>query len=295
MNRKSNIEFLSALALIVIIAGSVATLMYIRTPTGFAYTTNLANRLGLSKKSMCIFIPNQPVDFGRLDTGAFQTWNEQLQYIINPQNLSIVKSDAFKKTAFRQRFVPSDKGSERVVASLAIEARATYELKQNVLFEEGFDWGDEAKSGKFGFGFGGGSAPAGGKTDKDGFTARLAWKGQEDGTANASLYLYSSDRSLNLPYGDSIAIPGFTIPIGETVEVALRLTVNSQHHLADGKISVRLNDKILLERENIQWQVEGELPAIDKLLFSSFHGGNSTAWSPAETVYAQFSDICLFN
>ena len=109
------------------------------------------------------------------------------------------------------------------------------------------------------------------------------------------MYLYSADRSLNLPYGDLIEIPNFIIPVGEWFDMTIRLTVNSEHSLADGSISVHVNDKLLLERENIQWQSAGDKPVINRLIFSSFHGGNSTAWSPSKIVYARFANACLYD
>jgi len=188
---------------------------------------------------------------------------------------------------------PSDEGSERVIAVIDLNPRLTYELKQRVYIEEGFDWGGNVESGKIGFGLGGGSAPTGGTTDKDGFTARLAFRGREDGTAEATVYLYSADRTQNLPYGDEFSIPNFVIPIGEWFDVAMRITVNSEHDKADGDILVAINDEAFLERTGMQWQTEGDQPNIDRLIFSSFHGGNSSEWSPESTVYAQFAETCL--
>jgi hypothetical protein len=143
---------------------------------------------------------------------------------VNSQNLSVVETEL--GSALRQRFIPSEHGSERVITTIRTDARKTYKLNQSIFFEEGFDWGASSESGKFGFGLGGGSAPTGGKTDKDGFTVRLAWHGQGNGSAYANLYVYSADRNQNLPYGDLIKIPNFTIPIGEWFEVTMRVSVN---------------------------------------------------------------------
>ncbi len=284
----------TAVLLAILVAGSAFAVVYVNTPHGHALAQRLVNKTGINNQHMCVFLPNHPSEFDTLDLETLQAWNGSLRYAVNPHNLSVVNTT--EQNSLRQRFVPSEDGSERVVANFAVEARTTYELKQNIFFEEGFDWGGDIQSGKFGFGLGGGSAPTGGTTDKDGFTARLSWRGREDGTAAyANLYLYSADRTLNLPYGDEIKIPNLVIPVGEWFEVTLRLTVNSVHDLADGEITVHLNGELLLERENIQWQTAGEKPVINRLILSSFHGGNSSAWSPSETVYAQFANICLYD
>ena len=267
--------------------------IYVTTPHGSAVTQKLSNRLGISGKHMCFYLPNDSTAFEEIDLEQLQAWNKSVRYAINPNNLSV--ASAAEGSALRQRFNPSEDGSERVVINDALEERGTYELRQRIFFEEGFEWGGDAKSGKFGFSLGGGSAPTGGSTDKDGSTARLAWIGHEDATTSAALYLYSADRSLNLPYGDLIEIPNFIIPVGEWFDMTIRLTVNSEHSLADGSISVHVNDKLLLERENIQWQSAGDKPVINRLIFSSFHGGNSTAWSPSKIVYARFANACLYD
>ncbi len=292
MKRKT--KYTTITLAVFMIVGLVFAVVYSKTPSVRALFQRLANQAGFSDQYMCVFVPNEPSEFDTVDLDKLQAWNSSLRYVVNPQNLSVVTTT--ERNSLRQRFIPSDEGSERVVANIRVEARTTYELKQSIFFEEGFDWGGEVQSGKFGFGFGGGSAPTGGTTDEDGFTARLAWRGREDNTtADATLYLYSADRTMNLPYGDEIKIPNFVIPIGEWFDVKLRLTVNSEHELADGVITVHLNDELLLERENIQWQTAGDKPVIDRLIFSSFHGGNSTAWSPSEVVYAQFANTCLYD
>lgn len=289
--RKTNYPRILAISLLIV--GLVSAFAHVNSPAVNAYALSLANKAGLTKKTLCFFIPDRPSAFNTIDENTLKDWNRTFRYTVNPQNLSVVETDL--GSALRQRFVPSDQGSERVIATIRAEARTTYELRQSIFFEEGFDWGASSESGKFGFGLGGGSAPTGGKTDKDGFTVRLAWHGLGDGSAYANLYIYSADRNQNLPYGDLIKIPNFIIPIGEWFDVAMRVTVNSELNIADGSVSVWINDQLLLERKNIHWQTEGEKPSIDSLTYSTFHGGNTTSWSPDQTVFAQFSNICLYD
>ena len=289
-------KVISICVITLIVAGIVSVLALMNIPHVQSATLQLANSLGLSDKYSCIRLPKEVTPFDSLDSEELRTLNPNLRFIVNANHLSVVHDQLKNINVLRQRFVPSDKGSERVVAALEIKPRITYELKQKVLFENDFNWGVDAQSGKFGFGFGGGTAPSGGKVSDDGFTARLAWRGHGDGTATVAVYLYSADRTQNLPYGDEFEVSDFTIPVSEWIDISLRVTANSDIEANDGSISVRINDEIKLERNGIQWQSAGEEPPqIDRLLFSTFHGGNSSAWSPPEVVYARFSNACLFD
>ncbi len=150
---------------------------------------------------MCASIPKIYAPFDTVDLSKIRGWNESLAYVINPHSLSVADGPN-GSSVFRQRFVPSELGSERVIAAFDVEPRHTYELRQSVFFENDFHWGINVQSGKFGFGNAGGSTPAGGKLDADGFTVRLGRFDRGDGTTSAALYFYSADRTNNLPYGD---------------------------------------------------------------------------------------------
>lgn len=250
-------------------------------------------RLPFVDKVMCLGLPQSPQAFDTLDKDTLKSWIAPLRYVTNPQHLSI-ETGADGHTAFRQRFIPSKRGSYRVVVSVNVEPSRTYELEQSVKFEPGFQWGGEVESGKFGFGFAGGSAPTGGKVADDGFSARMIWRGNGDGTAAAGVYLYSVDRTLNLPFGDEFMIPDFTIPVDEWFRVKIRVTANSSHDASDGLMQVWINDELSLVREGIQWQSAGGQPLIDQVMYSSFHGGNTDQWSPQNEVYARFGDLCVY-
>jgi|GEM_PF-3070694 len=244
-------------------------------------------------KVLCLRLPDSPVEFGVIDDASLKAWVGPLRYTTNPNLLAVVDGPE-DRPALRQRFVPSSRGSERVVASMNLPPRRTYEVEHSAYFEPGFQWGGEVESGKFGFGLAGGSAPTGGKIADDGFSARFIWKGKGDGTASVGVYVYSVDRTQNLPYGDEFELPGFTISPGEWFRAKMRLTTNSELSAKDGKIEIWIDDELLFERDGIQWQSAGEGPAIDQVQFSSFHGGNTDQWSPADEVHARFADMCVY-
>lgn len=250
-------------------------------------------RLPFVDKVLCLGFPQHSIPFDSMDKAMLKQWIPNLRYVTNPEQLAVTSS-AEDQSSLRQRFVPSDRGSLRVVLSTNLKPSNSYEVEQSVMFEPNFDWGGEVESGKFGFGFAGGSAPTGGTIADDGFSARLLWKGNGDGTASAGAYLYSVDRTQNLPYGDEFVFPNFTIPTGEWFNVKIRLTVNSLPEASDGQFQVWINEELEFDRRGIQWQSADKQPVVDQVLYSSFHGGNTDQWSPENVTHAQVKDVCVY-
>lgn len=240
----------------------------------------------------CLPIQYEPVAFGQVSKEMMRQWIPDLRYVVNPQHLS-VDTGHDNHPAIRQKFEPTNIGTDRVVAAVDIEGQRTYSITQSVLFEDGFDWGGLSESGKFGFGLGGGSAPSGGQTRDDGLSARLIWQGNGDGTADLGVYAYSADRTQNLPYGDVYRVENFQIPVGEWFRVTLVVTANSTVDASDGSMSVKVGDEVVLWKDGIRWQASGDLPEVDQLIYSTFYGGNSAAWAPDYTTHARFSNVCL--
>lgn len=244
------------------------------------------------QQGSCIPIQNEPLAFGQIDKKLMRSWLPNLRYVINPRHLSI-DTGHDNHPSIRQKFEPTNIGSDRVVAAIDIKGERSYAVTQSVLFEDGFDWGGEVESGKFGFGLGGGSTPSGGQTRDDGLSARLTWKGRGDGTAELGVYAYSADRSQNLPWGDVYTVENFQIPVGEWFRVTMVVTANSTANASDGSLSVSVNDEIMLWQENIQWQGSGAFPEVDQLIYSTFYGGSTAQWAPDHTTHARFSNVCL--
>lgn len=240
----------------------------------------------------CLPIQPEPVSFGKIDKSLMRSWMPNLRYVVNPQHLSIDTGHE-NHPAIRQKFEPTRIGSDRVVAAIDMEGKRTYALTQSVFFEDGFDWGGKRESGKFGFGLGGGSTPAGGQTRDDGLSARLVWQGHGDGTAGLGVYVYSADRNQNLPWGDVYNVEEFQIPVGEWFRVTLVVTANSTADASDGSMSVLLGEETVLWQDNIQWQGSGKFPEVDQLIYSTFYGGNTADWAPDYTTHARFSNVCL--
>ncbi len=243
--------------------------------------------------AQCLRLPKEHRDFGGLDVGNIADWVglEKWQFMTNTDYLAL-GVDESGATYLRQKLQPTYKGSVHVVGKGTLPSSQTYTLTQSFFLEPDFDWGGRHEGGKIGFGLGGGSTPTGGNLFQDGFSARLMWRGNKDGTARLAVYAYSSDRHQNLPYGDDYPLQDFQVPVGEWFTITMEVTSNSSTGAADGRVRVWANDILKLQRENIQWQAAGAQPVIDHLMFATFHGGNSAAWSPDQPVFARFGEVC---
>ncbi len=244
-------------------------------------------------RTHCARIPEKSTEFEEVSTTDIDHWLGlgKLLYATNTRHLAIGLRET-GEPYMRQRLIPTPEGSTSVSARGELAPAASYKLSQSLFLEPGFDWGGKNEGGKLGFGLGGNTAPTGGMTNEDGFSARIMWRGQGNGSARFSLYIYSSDRSQKLPFGDDYIIEDYSIPIGEWVDVTMEVTANSSISKFDGSLRVWINDQLKLEQGNIQWQAKGPKPVVDRLLYTAFHGGNDSTWSPASTVFVRTSSIC---
>jgi len=240
----------------------------------------------------CLDIPATPIQLGSIEATDWQQWlgENELKTVGGTEFLELgqEEDDYF----LRQELIPSEKGSPRVTISALLESKRSYRLSQKIYLEPEFDWGRKNQGGKLGFGFGGGTTPTGGQIKPDGFTSRFMWRGNGDDTARIAVYSYASDRSQNIPYGDDHPMTGFDVPVGEWFTLIMEVTANSDVTIADGSLKAWANGQQLVELENIRWQSDGEEPAIEKLLFSTFYGGASIDWAPHNPTHIRFSDVC---
>lgn len=249
--------------------------------------------LDTSDSGHCLQLPQVSLDFGSINTNEISQWTglEKWTFFTNVDHLALGQEES-GLSYLRQKLEPTHNGSIHVVGEGLLPAANSYTLTQSIYLELGFDWGGKHKGGKIGFGLGGGSTPTGGNMNQDGFSARLMWRGNKNGTARLAVYAYSADRRQNLPYGDDYPLQDFDVPIGEWFTVVMEVASNSSIDTSDGQVRVWVNNRLKLHRDNIHWQAAGASPLIDKLMFATFHGGNSTDWAPTSTVFARFSSVC---
>lgn len=250
-----------------------------------------ADNVASSAELTCLDLGTESIDFGEVTDDDWDRWTGiSLDFATKEEFLQV--TTAGETTTLRQKFVPSEQGSARVVARGELPAAPTYTITQRVFFEPGFDWGRTKQTGKLGFALGGGTGPTGGELDPAGFTARFVWRGNGDGTARIAIYSYAADRTQNLPFGDDYDLEGFTAPIGRWFTLTMEVTANSAHGVADGRVRAWADNQLALDRSDILWQDAGSSPTVDELIYSTFYGGNSWDWAPESITHVRFAGVC---
>jgi hypothetical protein len=237
----------------------------------------------------CLTLPSGASGFGSIDRSAWSSWVDGVRFVNGPEFLEL-PGEADGKRALRQRFVPASNGTARVITGADLPEARTYRLVQSVKFESGWDWGGKYEGGKIGFGLSGGSSPTGKIVDTAGFSARMMWRGNGDGTGRMVLYSYAADRPR--ASGEDFRLEPFEAPIGEWFDLVMEIQMNSSTDSADGRMRAWANGQLLLDEGGVAWQTSGGTPVIDNLYFSTFYGGGTSEWSPGGTTYAQFRDVC---
>jgi hypothetical protein len=173
-------------------------------------------------------------------------------------------------------------------AALRLPPREEYYASYWLRFEAGFSWGGDHHGGKLP-GLGATKLSSGGMASNgtDGFTARLMWR--QSGTA--VLYLYHMDKphkwGEDFPLQNSDGTPVRFKP-GEWYQVTIRTRINTGKN-ADGKVGIWINQQRALQLDGLRFVTNGDL--VDTLYFSTFHGGNTSAWGPLKDSVIHFDDF----
>jgi hypothetical protein len=162
---------------------------------------------------------------------------------------------------------------------LPIKPGHEYTFEYRIRFDGNFDF---SRGGKIP-GLAGGNAPTGCvNVDANGFSARMMWR--ENGKLIG--YLYDQDQSVDC--GDGIATPfTFTRDMWHQVKERVRINTGKNH---DGILQVWLNDKMVIDRSNVEYMVESPTNRINTVLFHSFFGGSTQDWAPSRQVSISFSE-----
>ena len=132
-------------------------------------------------------------------------------------------------------------------------------------------------------GLAGGNAPTGCvDTDANGFSARMMWR------QNGALIGYLYDQDQGGDCGNNITTtlnfkPGQWYAMKERV----RLNTGSNH---DGILQIWVDDKLLIDRKNMEYMVAGPNNLINVVLFHSFFGGSTQDWAPARQCSISFAE-----
>ena len=191
--------------------------------------------------------------------------------------------------AIKVAYVANSHGSERVLASFPLgdgmkEATLSFAVK----FGEDFKW---VKGGKL-HGLGPKKPITGGaKRRPEGWSARLMWR--ENG--HAQNYLYDQSSSKTFGVGRRTKEGGFKA--GQWHQVVFEVRLNDPGE-KNGRARIRIDGKEVMVTEGVEFRGKGGGETeIQQFMFSTFHGGQSTSYSPVDekgnptTVYAWFDNF----
>lgn len=191
----------------------------------------------------------------------------------------------------RVAYVGGQKGSARIVADykLGFSAKKAT-LSFDVQFEPGFVW---VKGGKL-HGLGPNRPVTGGQpTRPNGWSARMMFK--DDGRCSA--YLYEQKKDFKWGIGSTTKEPVFEV--GKWHHVRFEVLVNDPGH-ANGHAKFWIDGTLQNSEEKIEFRGKGDNSTlIQRLLFHTFHGGNTPAWAPTDkegnfiTVHALYDNISV--
>lgn len=221
----------------------------------------------------------------------FDDWNIYSYVFIYDRNVMLVKSTLNNSNALRVEYLPSPSGSHRVQQQFFLSRPVqSATLSFYVCFDENFDW---AKGGKL-HGLSSLVPTTGGDlTRPDRWSSRLLFK--PDGTLQN--YIYEQRKETKYGFG-SKSKPS-VLPKNQWINITLQLKLNkNDNDLGFSKIFV--NNKIVISNQNIQYRgIYNTHTLISKFIFSTFHGGNDSSFSPqidgtTSSVFAYYDDIVVY-
>ncbi len=193
--------------------------------------------------------------------------------------------------AIRVSYVGSKEGSERIVAGYPLKKAVTEAtLAFDVRFGEDFQW---VKGGKL-HGLGPENPVTGGNArEPDRWSARIMFAG--DGRSQSYLYEQSPDKKFGV--GDMSKAPVFKKGVWQKVRIQVKLNTPGK---ADGQFAVHVDGKQVNKQSGVKFRArDGKDTLISKMLFSTFHGGNSPGNAPKDdkgqfvTVHADFDNFLV--
>jgi hypothetical protein len=124
----------------------------------------------------------------------------------------------------------------------------------------------------------------------NGFTARFMWRRG----GKIVLYLYHMDKKGKWGDDDPLVYPSGEEVIferGKWYQITERVKINSTDTTHDGEVEAWVNGIHVLLIKGIRFTSNGE--GVDRFYFSTFHGGSTAEWAPAETCYLNVDDIVI--
>jgi len=222
-------------------------------------------------------------DFANLEAGC------AAKLLQHPKITLVEGGGVDGSNGIRVAYVGGDMGSERVVTHYPLRDKVTFaRLSFDVFFEDDWQW---VRAGKL-HGVGPKRNVTGGRAKQpDGWSSRMMWI-RDGGATN---YLYDQDKDHK--YGKGDRHPESILKKGQWNHVDFETTLNDVGQ-ANGVARMYVNGELVCEDTAVEFRGEdGEDTLIQKLLFSTFHGGNDPSWAPKDengdytTVHARFDNF----
>jgi hypothetical protein len=189
-------------------------------------------------------------------------------------------------------YVPSATGTNVISASKEIPDLYQNEVMMEfeVFFDKDFEWVNGGKM--HGLISGNPKTTATGcvTQPRNGWSFRLMWRGD----ARIALYIYDQSRLTNgQACGNNIDSPKDTLAKNRWINIKMYMKLNTRGSAADGIAKLYVDNKLILQRTNIQYRGVDTGATIDFVSFGTFYGGHDPSWSPSKTTYAMYRGVKL--
>lgn len=210
---------------------------------------------------------------------------------IYDRNLTLVKTKHNNSKGLRVEYKPSFSGSQRVQQQFFLDKPVkSATLNFYACFETNFDW---AKGGKL-HGLSSFIPTSGGDfTRSDRWSSRLLFKPQ----GSLQNYIYEQQKKTKFGFGSKSKKN--ILPKNKWVNITLQIKLNHSDDVL-GFANVFVNNELVISNNNIQFRkIYNAHTLISKFIFSTFHGGNDTSFSPKidgviSSVFAYYDDIVVY-
>lgn len=223
----------------------------------------------------------------------FDTKDAFSNFLVRSEHIELVDKEGVKNSsAIKVSYVPYERGSKRVVKPFKLErAHKELTLCYDVKFDQDFDW---ARGGKL-HGVGPINKITGGKAmQEDGWSVRLTF------APEGGLKSYVYNQSKTKKYGEALSLPTVKLKKERYYSVSIYTKVNTPNK-NDGEVSYYIDGKLMLKlnKQTLRGKVKDSEALIEKILFSTFHGGHNPKNAPRvngelATCYAYFDNFAAY-
>lgn len=242
------------------------------------------------------------VDFKKEPLGEYslaqveKTWKKVYNFFGVSDGRCAIALDKKNKKCLQVNFVKYQVGPRAGGAQWKMKLEKSYKeiyYQFKVKFPVGFNF---VLGGKLP-GAGGGTLPAGGKkTDANGFTVRMMWRGENQGKKGRIVqYVYYLDKASGNKWGEDMwwKTKGknlyFTIGKWHTIKTRVKMNTPGKK---DGLIQSWLDGKLALDKK-VRFRKNKKL-GIDTFIFTTFFGGNTIRWAPKKNERVLFDEFKIY-